>query len=174
MINLGKLSEWCRNADAACLLARSSLSVFDGDLAEEETARLATGPHADAEIQSHELANGCEVDGEFAQQWCVVPDVAERQTGELAAPHDRHRTAAQRRQEFVAAVEPAGEARVAASPHAVDRPDAFGLSQDLLETHLDVRVEVIRVPVFHVRLILSHRHPDSRFSVSTRQDLSSL
>jgi len=109
MINIGKLPECCRNADAAGLLSRSLLSVFDGDLAEEEAAGFAARTQTDPEVQCHELAHGREVDREFAQQRCVVPDVAERQTSELAAPADCQWTATEQAQDFVAAVQPAGE-----------------------------------------------------------------
>ena len=60
--------------------------VFDDNLAEQEAARLTARAEADAEHERHELADVEEVDGELAQHRRVVPDVREREAGELAAP----------------------------------------------------------------------------------------
>ena len=127
-------------------LVRGSRFVLDGDLAEAQTARFATRTEADAEIERHELAHVDQVDGELAQQRRVVPDVAERQAGELAAPAQRQRNAAQDGQDLVAAVESSGEAHVAASPHAVDRLHAFRLAQYLLEAHLRAQLILTLLP----------------------------
>ena len=110
--------------------------VFDDNLAEQEAARLTARAEADAEHERHELADVEEVDGELAQHRRVVPDVREREAGELAAPAQSQRYAAQTRQELVAAVECSREAHVAAPPHTVDRLHALRLTQHLLETHL--------------------------------------
>ena len=118
---VGKLSGCCRVADAAALGFGVALRlVLDGDLAEEQTAGFAARTEADPENESHEFADLGEVDGESAQQRSVVPDVAEGEAGELAAPAQSQRDSTQTRQRLVAAVECSREARVATSPHTVD------------------------------------------------------
>ena len=79
--------------------------VLDDDLAEEESAGLAAGPDEDAQQEGHVLADAGEVDGEATQHRRVVPDVVEGEACELAAPAQRQRDAAERRQELVAAAE---------------------------------------------------------------------
>ena len=119
---MGGLSQCCRTAGAAALWSGvfDLGLVFDGDLAEAEAAGLAQRTEADAEYESQEFADVGEVDGELAQQRGVVPDVAERQAGELASPAECHRDAAETTQNLIAAEKTAREALIAASPHAIN------------------------------------------------------
>jgi len=60
------------------------------------------------------------MDGELAQCRGVVPDVAEGEAGELAAPAKSHWHPAQTGQELIAAAQSPSETRVATFPDTVD------------------------------------------------------
>jgi len=94
--------------------------VLDGDLAEQESARLAARTDADSQYERHVLADVGEVDRETSQHWRVVPDMVEGEAGELATPAQSHRDSTQQGQDLVAAVERPCEAHVATAPDTVE------------------------------------------------------
>jgi len=79
-----------------------------------------------------------------------VPDMDEGDVRELTAPLGGDADTAQEGHDHVAEALAAVEALVGVAPHAVDGMDALGLSDDILEGHLDVVIDVVGVAVDHV------------------------
>lgn len=109
---------------------------MDRNPAETQPTRLAAGTHKRLEDSREHLADGEQLDGEVSQVRSDVPDVAEGEAGEVAAPAERAGDAADEGEDLVTDVESAVEALVAAAPHAVGRADPFRLPQHVLELHL--------------------------------------
>ena len=114
------------------------LRVLDDDVAEEEAARLTDGTQAALEAGAEELLSAAAVDHEDAQTGRDVPDVREGDHGELPAPAQRQRAAAQDAEDVVAASLGAVEAGVGAPPAAVDGVSAVGLGNHVREFDLKV------------------------------------
>jgi len=73
-----------------------------------------------------------------------------REAGELASPEDGDRDTTNHRQGLVAAAQGTVEAFEAVFPHAVDGVDGFWLSKDFVKLNLNMRVQVVSVPIFHI------------------------
>jgi len=103
---------------------------------ETQADRLAARGQVALERCAPELLEAAAADGEEAEAGREVPDVRERNDGELPAPTQRDAATAESRQAAVAAYLGALEALVGAPPDAVVGVRAARLGQDILEINL--------------------------------------
>lgn len=91
-----------------------------------------------------------------------VPDVVEGYLGEVAAPVDGDADSEQCAGNDVAEGLPEVEALVRALPHAVDTVGVVGFTQDFLEGHLQMVIEVVWIAVAQIGLggprVSDHSH----------------
>lgn len=126
------------------------------DVVEDEAYGLETRLQATLETGAVELLHAATLDHVGPHARRDVPDVREGDGCELTSPAHGQRDAAEDGHEVVAAQLPAVEAFVRAGPHAVDGVGAIGLAQHLVETHLDMVVQVVGVSVREINFLLRH------------------
>jgi len=73
--------------------------------------------------------------------------VIKRDLGKLTAPGHGDRDTKAQGEQLVATILAAVEARVGEFPHAVDGVGAIRLTKDVIESHLDVVIEIVWISV---------------------------
>jgi len=125
-----------------------NISLLEG--LEAERHGLAPGVQAAVHQHAVQLLQAAAVELAHLEAGGHVPDVAEGDLGELAAPLGGDADAAAQRHDGVAHVLAAVEAFVGVAPHAVHGVDALRLGEHILEGHPQVVVDVVGVTVVHV------------------------
>ena len=106
-------------------------------LAETQSTCLATRTTDRFQNYGQSATTVGHLDRQSLDARCATPDVAARQTGELASPTASERQTTQDGQELVATVERPVETDVADFPDAVDRSDPIGFTENLFEMNLN-------------------------------------
>jgi len=106
--------------------------------------------------ESKKIAGSEKLDRATFNQWGVVPYVVECEAGELAAPAEGHRYTAEDGEYLVAAREGAVEALITVPPHAVDGASSVWLTKHFFKLNLNVCVEIVRIPLFHIYFFFCH------------------
>jgi len=117
---------------------------------EEHTATLTEWIQAAVDAHAVQLLKTSAVELKDLEAWCDIPDMAEGNLSEFAAPLSSDADAAAEGHQHVAAVLAAVEAFVGVGPHAVNGVGTLGLSEDILESDLQVVVDVVGISVDQV------------------------
>ena len=105
-------------------------------MAETQSARFAHGRQAAVDARAEELLKAAHVYGADPKSRRDLPDVHEGDHGELAAPAERQRDAAQEREQHVAAVFRAREAFVRVPPNTRGAVSRVRLADYVFKRHL--------------------------------------
>jgi len=119
---------------------------------EQHTAALTEWIQAAVDAHAVQLLETSAVELEDLEAGSDVPDVTEGYLGELAAPLSRNADSTAEGHQHVAAVFAAVEAFVGVGPHAVHGVGSLGLSEDILESDLQVVIDVVGITVDKVDL----------------------
>jgi len=117
---------------------------------EQEPAGLAARVEAAVDAHAVQLLAASALDLQPLEGGGDVPDVQEGNAGEFAAPLGGDTDTEAESVDHVAELHPAVEALVRVGPHAVHGPGTLGLSEDVLEGHLKVVIDVVGVTVDEV------------------------
>jgi len=132
----------------SCCLGRN-LALFEG--VEEISAALAAWIQRAVDTHAVQLLETSAVEFQDFEAWGDVPDVNEGDLSELAAPLSGNADAAAEGHDHVTQVLAAVEAFVGVGPHAVDGVGTLGLSEDILESDLQVVVDVVWITVDEIK-----------------------
>jgi len=125
-----------------------NISLLEG--LEAEGHGLAPGVQEAVHTHAVQLLQAAAVELTHLEARGHVPDVAEGDLGELAAPLGGDADAAAQGHDGVAQRLAALEAFVGVAPHAGGGVDAGGLGQDILERDLQVVIDVVGIAVKQV------------------------
>jgi len=128
---------------------RGVLCFLEGG--EAERHGLAPGVQAAVHDHAVQLLQAAAVELAHLEAGGHVPDVAEGDLGELAAPLGGDADAAAQGHDGVAQRLAALEAFVGVAPHAGGGVDAGGLGEDVLERHLKVVIDVVGIAVEQIK-----------------------
>jgi len=114
---------------------------------EEQTAGLAEGIQAAVDAHAVHLLAASAVDLQHLEEGRDVPDVDEGNVGKLLTPFYGDADTIEEGEKPVDDVLAELEALVGQNPHAVQGSDSLGLSDDVLESDLQMVVDVVGVTV---------------------------
>jgi len=123
---------------------------------EQQTAGLAERIQAAVDAHAVHLLAASAVDLQHLEERRDVPNVDEGDVGKLLTPFHGDADTIEQSEQPVDEVLAELEAFVGQNPHAVQGPDALGLSEDVLEADLDVVVDVVGVTVDQVKAQVVH------------------
>lgn len=141
-----------------CAIRARAASRLFLEGAEAVSNGLAGGVQAAVDAHAVQLLQTSTVELEALEAGSDPPDVNEGDVGELAAPLGGDTDAAAQGHQEVAELLAAVEAGVGVAPHAVDGVSALWLSEDVLELHPEVVIDVVRIAVDQIKF--SFRHDD--------------
>jgi len=122
------------------------------EIVEQLAASLAEWVKAAVDAHAVQLLETSAVELKDLEAWGHVPDVAEGDLGELAAPLGGQADSTAEGHDHVAAFLAAVEAFVGVGPNAVHGVGALGFSEDILEHDLKVVIDVVGVAVDEIDL----------------------